>query len=153
MLIIRWMPGVAEIIHNDPNCNELLKIMVLSDYNGRPGQKIEPQADRSEPISTTGVQTSGTEMMKLAVPGALTSGSLDGADVGCRAPAGANQPFLFGHLGEPINALLPWADPWPWLARLPPLAEALSRVEAAAFSQGDRDFFVLPVQSLKSRDP
>jgi len=152
-LIIRFIHGIAEVINHDPDCDGLLKVVFLPDYNVKLSETVYPAADLSEQISTAGLEASGTGNMKLAMNGALTIGTLDGANIEIRERVGAEQFFLFGHDAAQIRELMSHYCPWQWLEGLPLLAEALARVESGEFSRGDRELFQPLVQQLKSHDP
>ena len=152
-LIIRLIHGVAEVINNDPACDGLLKVVFLPDYNVKLSEKVYPAADLSEQISTAGLEASGTGNMKLAMNGALTIGTLDGANIEIRDRVGPDQFFLFGHDAGQIQELMPHYRPWQWLEGMPLASEALSRLEAGEFSRGDRDLYRPLLHSLRSADP
>jgi len=152
-LIIRFIHGIADVVNQDPDCKDLLKVVFLPDYNVKLSEKIYPAADLSEQISTAGLEASGTGNMKLAMNGALTIGTLDGANIEIRDRVGADQFFLFGQTAEQIAQLMSHYCPWQRLQDSPQLNEALSRVESGVFSRGDRDLFLPIVHNLRSCDP
>ena len=152
-LIIRFLHGVADVVNNDPACAGLLKVVFLPDYNVKLAEKVYPAADLSEQISTAGLEASGTGNMKLAMNGALTIGTLDGANIEIRDRVGPDQFFLFGHSAGQIQELMHQYRPWQWLEGMPLLHEALARLEAGEFSRGDRALFRPLVDSLRGHDP
>jgi len=152
-LIIRFINGIAEVINNDPDCKGLLKVIFLPDYNVKLGEKVYPAADLSEQISTAGLEASGTGNMKFTMNGALTIGTLDGANVEIRQQVGADNFFLFGKTTVEIGQLRGHYHPWEWLERLPVLQEAFALIEQGHFSDGDRDLFRPLLDQLRGRDP
>jgi len=152
-LIIRFVHAIGDVVNNDPACAGLLKVVFLPDYNVKLSELVYPAADLSEQISTAGLEASGTGNMKLAMNGALTIGTLDGANIEIRAQVGADQFFLFGHTAEQIQQLMPGYAPWQWLEGMPELQEIFARLEAGEFSAGDRELFRPLVGNLVGHDP
>jgi starch phosphorylase len=114
---------------------------------------VYPAADLSEQISTAGLEASGTGNMKFSMNGALTIGTLDGANVEIRQQVGADNFFLFGKTVEEIRQLRGQYRPWEWLERLPHLQEAFSLIERGHFSGGARDLFRPLLDQLRGQDP
>ncbi|MFN9071588.1 MAG: glycogen/starch/alpha-glucan phosphorylase, partial [Cyanobacteriota bacterium] len=153
-LIIRFINGIAEVINNDPDCKSLLKVIFMPDYNVKIGEKVYPAADLSEQISTAGKEASGTGNMKFAMNGALTIGTLDGANVEIREQVGAENFFLFGHTAAEIVELAKAGYcPWELIPGQQELAEALRLIEQGHFSNGDQELFRPLLQNLTGSDP
>jgi starch phosphorylase len=152
-LIIRFINGIAAVINQDPACRDLLKVAFLPDYNVKLGEKVYPAADLSEQISTAGLEASGTGNMKFTLNGALTIGTLDGANVEIREQVGADHFFLFGHTASEITELGADYRPWEFLDCLPWLREALHLIERGHFSDGDPNLFKPLVENLVGWDP
>jgi starch phosphorylase len=153
-LIIRFINGIAETVNSDPDMKGLLKVAFLADFNVQLGEKIYPAADLSEQISTAGLEASGTGNMKFALNGALTIGTLDGANVEIREQVGEENFVLFGHTTDQIQELhRNGYRPWEWVAASPLLEEIFALIESGHFSAGDGDLFRPLVQNLVGRDP
>ena len=153
-LIIRFINGIAETINADPDMEGRLRVIFLADYNVKLGERVYPASDLSEQISTAGKEASGTGNMKFAMNGALTIGTLDGANVEIREQVGAENFFLFGNTAEEISELSRSGyRPWELIGGMPELAEILRLVEQGHFSNGDGDLFRPLLENLTGRDP
>ena len=153
-LIIRFINGIAETVNSDPAMEGRLRVVFLPDYNVKLGQRVYPASDLSEQISTAGMEASGTGNMKFAMNGALTIGTLDGANVEIREHVGADNFFLFGRTTPEIAELHHSGyRPWEQLEQLPELTEALHLVEQGYFSNGDTELFRPLVNNLRGKDP
>jgi glycogen phosphorylase len=153
-LIIRLINGVAEVVNNDPAIGGRLKVVFVPDFNVKNSQFIYPAADLSEQISTAGKEASGTGNMKFMLNGALTIGTLDGANVEIREQVGAENFFLFGLTAPQVEQL--WRDgyrPTRELERNPELEQALELIAAGTFSRGDRQMFQPLIDNLRNSDP
>jgi len=152
-LIIRFINGIAEVVNRDPACRGLLKVVFLADYNVKLGERVYPAADLSEQISTAGLEASGTGNMKFTLNGALTIGTLDGANVEIREQVGSENFFLFGRTSGEIAALRHGYRPWELVGGMPLVQQALELVESGFFSDGDADLFRPLVQNVVGSDP
>ena len=153
-LIIRFINGIAETVNSDPDMDGRLRVVFLPDYNVKLGERVYPASDLSEQISTAGKEASGTGNMKFAMNGALTIGTLDGANVEIREQVGAENFFLFGKTTPEIEALRKSGyRPWERLDELPELQDVLHLVEQGHFSNGDTELFRPLVENLRGQDP
>jgi starch phosphorylase len=152
-LIIRLINGVADVINHDPQASARLTVVFLPGFNVTSAQHIYPAADLSEQISTAGKEASGTGNMKFAMNGALTIGTLDGANVEIRDAVGPENFFLFGlTAGEVARRKDEGYRPRDEYESNAELREALDVIGSGLFSGGDRDLFQPLVQSLLDRD-
>jgi starch phosphorylase len=152
-LIIKLINSVASVINQDRRVSELLKVVFLPDFNVKSGHHVYPAADLSEQISTAGKEASGTGNMKFAMNGALTIGTLDGANVEIRDAVGAENFFLFGLTAPEV--VQTWAagyNPRAYYESNAELREAIDLVADGFFSNGDREIFRPLVESLLTRD-
>ncbi|HUS29497.1 MAG TPA: glycogen/starch/alpha-glucan phosphorylase [Kofleriaceae bacterium] len=153
-LIIRLAHGIAEAIESDPNAHSQLRLVFIPDFSVKNAQKIYPAAELSEQISTAGMEASGTGNMKFTLNGALTIGTLDGANVEIREHVGADNFFLFGLTAEEVLARKRAGyDPRTELARDGELQQAIDLIASGEFSRGDRELFAPLVRDLVERDP
>jgi len=153
-LIIKLINSVAAVVNRDPAVHDRLKVVFFPDYNVKNAQHIFPAADLSEQISTAGKEASGTGNMKFAMNGALTIGTLDGANVEIRQEVGAENFFLFGLTVEEVQKLQAAGyHPWEIYKHNAELREVLDLIAGGEFSRGDRALFAPLVRSLLDRDP
>ena len=151
-LIIRFICNIAEVVNNDPDTKDLLKVIFLPNYSVKLGEKVYPAADLSEQISTAGKEASGTGNMKFQMNGALTIGTLDGANVEIRDLVGEENFFLFGRTESEITDLKKnYYDPQHYIGT--ELGEALHLIECGHFSGGDRELFLPLIDNLRYHDP
>jgi glycogen phosphorylase len=153
-LIIRLINGVAEVVNNDAAIGGRLKVVFYPDFNVKNAQPIYPAADLSEQISTAGKEASGTGNMKFMLNGALTIGTLDGANVEIREEVGAENFFLFGLTAEQVERVQRQGyRPASYLEGNAELREVLDLIGGGAFSRGDRELFRPLVDNLRQSDP
>ena len=153
-LIIRLIVGIAEIVNIDPAMDGRLRVVFLPNFSVKLGQRIYPAVDLSEQISTAGMEASGTGNMKMSLNGALTIGTLDGANIEIRDRVGHDNFFLFGHTAEQLASInRNGYHPMPWLENDPMTREAIELIGSGHFSEGDRDLFHPLLANLCSSDP
>ena len=152
-LMIKLITAVGDLINKDPTIRDRLKVVFLPNYNVTNGQRVYPAADLSEQISTAGKEASGTGNMKFSMNGALTIGTLDGANVEIREEVGAENFFLFGLTAEEVQAT--WNggyDPMAIYRSNDELRAVIDLIRDGHFSRGDRELFVPLVDSLLTVD-
>ncbi len=152
-LIIKLANDVAKVVNNDPSVRNLLKVVFLPNYNVSLAEAIIPASDLSEQISTAGMEASGTGNMKLALNGALTVGTLDGANVEIRDRVGDGNIFIFGLTAEEVQKRrVHGTDARDVIAASPALAGALRAVGSGRFSSDDPDRFRALVDAVTYND-
>jgi starch phosphorylase len=152
-LIIKLVNSVADIVNKDPDVGGRLKVVFLPNFNVSLGQRIYPAADLSEQVSTAGKEASGTGNMKFAMNGALTIGTLDGANIEIREEAGAENFFLFGLTAAEVYAMKAEGyNPMDYYTRNQELKGVIDRIKSGYFSYGDPDLFKPIVDSLLNDD-
>ena len=152
-LIIKLIHSVAEVINNDPRAENLLKVVFLPNYSVKNAHRVYPAADLSEQISTAGKEASGTGNMKFSMNGALTIGTLDGANVEIREEVGAENFFLFGYTAEEVTQKK--SDgyrPQDVITAHDGLRGAIDLIESGIFSRGDREMFQPVTRTLREHD-
>jgi starch phosphorylase len=153
-LIIRLIVGIAEVVNMDPAMRGRLRVVFLPNFNVRLAQLVYPAVDLSEQISTAGKEASGTGNMKMALNGALTIGTLDGANIEIRERVGDQNFFLFGHDASEISALQAGGyQPVSWLDQNPSMRAAIDLIGSGHFSEGDRQLFHPLLHNLCHQDP
>jgi len=153
-LMIRLITAVAEVINRDPVVNRRMRVVFVPNFNVRTGQLLYAAAELSEQISTAGKEASGTGNMKFMMNGALTIGTLDGANIEIREEAGAENFFLFGLTTEEVvQRKRDGYDPMLHYQTNPDLHAALDLIRSGFFSRGDGDLFRPLVENLLHHDP
>ncbi len=152
-LIIRAITAVAAVVNTDPDVNRVLKVVFVPNFNVSSAQAIYPAADLSEQISTAGYEASGTGNMKFALNGALTIGTLDGANVEIRERVGDDHFFLFGLTAEGVlECRRNGYDPGAIVEADPDLAAAVALLESGYFTHGDTTVFTDLTGSIRAGD-
>ena len=152
--IIKLINNVGNVIHNDPEVGDKLKLIFLPNYRVSAMERICTGADLSEQISTAGKEASGTGNMKFMMNGALTIGTLDGANIEIREEVGEENYFLFGLTEEQVQELRPHYNPWAMIAEDNDLQRVMNLLESGHFNQFEPGIFNDIVNSIKSpHDP
>jgi starch phosphorylase len=153
-LIIKLINAVAEVINRDPAVRDRLKVVFFPDYNVKNAEPIFPAADLSEQLSTAGMEASGTGNMKFALNGALTIGTLDGANVEIREAVGPENFFLFGLTVDQIQELrVRGYRPREQYDQNPSLREVVDFIGSGALAGGNSNLFRPLVDNLLWHDP
>jgi glycogen phosphorylase len=153
-LMIKLITSVADVVNRDPDVRDRIKVVFLKDYSVKFAQNVYPAADLSEQISTAGKEASGTGNMKFAMNGALTIGTLDGANIEIREEVGAENFFLFGLTEDEVQAMgARGYDPKDYYESNLELKLAIDRIASGFFSHGDRELFKPLLDVLMKHDP
>src|SRR5262249_42598633 len=151
--IIKLINDVAAVVNNDPPGRGLLKIVFIPNYNVSLAEVIVPAADLSEQISTAGMEASGTGNMKFALNGALTIGTLDGANIEIRGRVGADNIVIFGLTAPEVEERRRTGfDSRVLIESSPDLKQVLQSVASGVFSPGDADRFRWLIDGLYAHD-
>ncbi len=150
-LIIKLIHSIGEVVNSDPRTRDLLRVVFLPDYRVTLAEVIMPAAELSEQISTAGKEASGTGNMKLALNGALTIGTWDGANIEIAEEVGAENIFIFGlRTNEVADLLARGYRPDDYLNANPRLRRVIDSIASGHFSRGDKDIFRPLVANLTS---
>ncbi len=152
-IIIKLANDVAKVINSDPAVRGLLKVVFVPNYNVSTAEIMIPGANLSEQISTAGLEASGTGNMKFALNGAITIGTLDGANVEIRDHVGDENIFIFGLTAQQVGELrVNGYKPRDVIEASPELSEALKQISAGVFSPDDTNRYKDMVQGLYDHD-
>ena len=151
--MIKLITSVARVVNNDPDVRDRLKVFFIANYNVKIGHIVYPMTDLSEQISQAGMEASGTGNMKFSMNGALTIGTLDGANVEIREEVGADNFFLFGlDVDEVMNLQASGYNPRDYYENNAELKGVIDMISSGHFSHGDRELFRPIVDSLLYND-
>jgi starch phosphorylase len=153
-LIIKLINSVGAVVNRDPAVRDRLRVVFVPNFNVTNGQRLYPASDLSEQISTAGKEASGTGNMKFAMNGALTIGTLDGANIEIRDAVGTENFFHFGLTAEQVYSLRDQGyRPEDHCRDNPELREVLDLIASGFFARGDAGLFQPLVESLRRADP
>lgn len=152
-LIIKLVNSISQVVNNDPDVGDKLKVLFLANYRVSLAEKIIPAADLSEQISTAGLEASGTGNMKLSLNGALTMGTWDGANIEIAEEVGEDNCIMFGMKTPEVDALRKKGyRPQEYIDANPDLKAVLELLESGFFSPEKPSLFAPIVDSLRGKD-
>ncbi len=147
--IIKLINSIGNVVNKDPDVADRLKVIFLPNYNVSLAERIIPAADLSEQISTAGYEASGTGNMKFALNGALTIGTMDGANVEMAEEIGKENMFIFGLLSDEVKALKQREyNPWNYYYGDPELKQVIDSIKSGVFCKDEPGIFDPIVHSL-----
>ena len=153
-LMIKLITAVGDVVNRDPDVRHRLKVVFLPNFNVTNGQRVYPAADLSEQISTAGKEASGTGNMKFSMNGALTIGTLDGANIEIRDEVGADNFFLFGLSAAEVYTLkMQGYRPMEYYNGNAGLRDVIDLIRSGFFSRGDGELFRPLIDGLLNHDP
>lgn len=153
-LMIKLITAVGEVVNRDPDVRDRLKVVFLPNFNVTNGQRVYPAADLSEQISTAGKEASGTGNMKFSMNGALTIGTLDGANIEIREEVGHENFFLFGLSAQEVYDLKARGyRPMDYYNGSQSLRDVIDLIRSGFFSRGDTELFRPLIDGLLYQDP
>ena len=148
-LIIKLITSIADVVNQDPEVKDKLQVLFMANYSVTQAQMIIPAADLSEQTSTAGMEASGTGNMKFALNGALTIGTLDGANIEIREEVGEDNIFIFGLTAEEVQKHRRTGhDPWEYYNQNPELKQAIDMIKSGYFASTDITLFHPIIDSL-----
>ncbi|CAB1343499.1 unnamed protein product [Coregonus sp. 'balchen'] len=152
-MIIKLITAVGQVVNNNPVVGDRLKVIYLENYRVSLAEKVIPAADLSEQISTAGTEASGTGNMKFMLNGALTIGTMDGANVEMAEEAGEENLFIFGMRVEDVDAMDQTGyNAREYYERLPELRQVIDQIQTGYFSPKEHELFKDVVNMLMNHD-
>jgi starch phosphorylase len=152
-MVIKLINSVADVVNNDPDVGDKLKVLFLKNYSVTLAEKIIPASDLSEQISTAGFEASGTGNMKFALNGALTIGTMDGANIEIREEVGKDNIFIFGLLAEEVEELRGKGyNPKDYYNSIPELKRIIDMIANDYFNPNEPGIFTDIIHSLMTFD-
>uniref|UniRef100_A0AAQ4S0Y1 Alpha-1,4 glucan phosphorylase n=1 Tax=Gasterosteus aculeatus aculeatus TaxID=481459 RepID=A0AAQ4S0Y1_GASAC len=152
-MIIKLITSIGDVVNNDPMVGDRLKVIYLENYRVTLAEKVIPASDLSEQISTAGTEASGTGNMKFMLNGALTIGTMDGANVEMAEEAGEENLFIFGMRVPDVKAMdIKGYDAMSYYNRIPELKQAMDQISGGLFSPSQPDLFKDLVSMLMQHD-
>jgi starch phosphorylase len=153
-LMIKLITAVGEVVNRDPDVRDRLKVVFLPNFNVTNGQRVYPAADLSEQISTAGKEASGTGNMKFSMNGALTIGTMDGANIEIREEVGPENFFLFGLTAAEVYSVKARGyRPMDYYNANQGLRDVIDLIRSGFFSRGDAELFRPLIDGLLYQDP
>ena len=153
-LTIKFINSIADVINNDKSVNDKIRLIFLENYRVSLAEKIFPASDLSEQISTAGTEASGTGNMKFMMNGALTIGTLDGANIEIAKMVGEDNIFIFGLKSHEVETIRQHGyRPQDYIEKSPMLREIFKLIQSSFFSPYDANLFAPILQSLTEYDP
>jgi len=152
-MVIKLINSVADVVNNDPDVGDKLKVVFLKNYSVTLAEKIIPASDLSEQISTAGFEASGTGNMKFALNGALTIGTMDGANIEIREEVGDDNIFIFGLLAEEVEKLKQKGyNPKDYYNKIPELKKVIDMIDSDYFNPREPGIFSDIINGLMNVD-
>ena len=151
-LVIKLIHSVAAVVNADPQVNALIRVIFLPDYRVTLAEKIIPAADVSEQISTAGMEASGTGNMKFAMNGALTVGTLDGANIEIADQVKADNIYIFGLTVDQVETLRPHYEPNRYSEKDPVLKRVIKALYSNRFCPNEPGIFKPIVSQILARN-
>ena len=152
-LIIKLINSVAKVVNHDPDTNQYLKVVFMPNYSVSQAELVIPATELSEQISTAGMEASGTGNMKMSLNGALTIGTLDGANIEIMEQVGKENIFIFGLTADEVHSFRAIGyNPSQYYENNPELKAAIDKINDGSFADGQRDLYKPIIDNLLHND-